>query len=256
MKSKSFSEITKFNENHDERGRFAPKNGGSASSGGFTPAKTIEEAQEYATKHLGMDYADYDNCNGDMKSINMINEQITKVYEKYPELKDQVHCIESPMSGLDNAIMAVGPDTFGLGNAFTIGSKMNEGYSEAKKMYDENVEYGFHPKGTTLESAVWHEFGHVYEFKTVGDSSVYLDDGSYKWIDEARENQTAHVFQNSISKYATISRQEAFAEAFAEYNTSRTCRFEAVKLMQAAGVSKKPSYSAEEEEMLRQLGII
>lgn len=36
MKAKSFSEITKFNENHDERGRFAPKNGGSSSSGGIS----------------------------------------------------------------------------------------------------------------------------------------------------------------------------------------------------------------------------
>lgn len=247
--AKSFSDIMKFNQNHDNLGRFSSGNGGAAASGEFVPAKTVEEAQDYAVKHLGMDYADYDNCNGDMKTVNMINEQITKVYDKYPDLKGKVHCIESQMNGLDNAMFAVGPDTFNEGNAFKIGFQMNKGYSEIEKTYQENVEAGFHPKGTTLESAVWHEFGHVYEFENKNGYSG-------RWLDEARGNQDAHVFQNSISQYATKNPQETFAEAFAEYHTSKTCRPESVKMMQAAGVSKKPSYSKAEEEMLRAMGII
>ena len=249
--AKSFSDILKYNQWHGKDGRFTSGPGGGAGAAGFTPAKTIEEAQEYAIKHLGMDYADYDNCNNDIKTINMINEQITKIYEKYPDLKGAIHCIESPTTGLDNSIMAVGPDTFDEGNAFKIGFQMNKGYSEMQKTYQENVDAGFHPKGTTLESAIWHEFGHVYELENSKPGS-----GPVQWIDEARGNKDFHVYQNSISGYATKNAHETFAEAFAEYNTSKFCRPEANRLMKAAGVVKKPSYSKEEEERLRLMGII
>lgn len=251
-----FSDVLKYNPNHDELGRFSSGSGGAASaSGGFVPAKTMDEAKIFADKHLGIGYANYSNCGDDMKTVNMINKQIYDVYEKYPELKGSISEITSRQTS-EGELFSANHDFTGR-KTLNIGTDCKKGYDELKKSYEDNVENGFHPKGTTIESAVWHEFGHIYEYEhTNTNEQLNNREMSKQWIDEARGNTDTHVFQNSISTYATKNTSETFAEAFAEYNTSKTCRPEASKLMQSSGVAEKPQYSADEEEMLRMLGII
>lgn len=250
--AKSFFDIFKYNHNHDELGRFCSGSGGGGASGGFTPAKTIEEAKIFADKQLKIQYANYSNCGDDIETINMINKQIYDIYEKYPELKGTISEITSKQTR-QGELFSANQDFAGT-RTLNIGTPCKEGYTELKKTYEENVESGFHPKGTTIESAIWHEFGHFYEYQHTEIDGY--GETSKKWIDKARGNVDSNVFSNSISIYATKNSRETFAEAFAEYHTSKTCRPEAIKLMEAAGVIKKPQYSAEEEEMLRMLGII
>lgn len=242
---KTFSEILKFNENHDNLGRFSSGSGGASSGGGFTPAKTIDEAKQYATKSLGMSLVDYSNCGGDVKTANMINEQITKIYEKYPDLKGSVEQITSS-STRDSVILDAHLDGVSGIQSINIGTGCQKGYEEMKKKYEDGVNQGFNPKGTTIESAIWHEYGHIYEYEHT-DSYEKLSnrETSKQWLDEAREGQDAHAFSGNISVYAQKNSSEAFAEAFAEYNTSKTCRPEAVKMMEASGVYK-PEYSQQD----------
>lgn len=240
-----FIDLLKFNPNHDELGRFAPSSGGSAANGGFVPAKTMDEAKLYAVKNLGMSHVDYSNCGGDVKTANMINEEITKIYEKHPELKGSVEQITSNPTK-EGVLFAAHLEGISGIQSINVGNGCQKGYDEMKKSYEECVKDGFHPKGTTIESAIWHEFGHIYEYEhTDTYEKLGNREMSKQWIDEARGTTDAHVFQNSISGYAAKNTSEAFAEAFAEYNTSKTCRPEAVRLMEAAGVYK-PSYSQQD----------
>lgn len=242
---KTFSEILKFNENHDNLGRFSTGSGGASSGGGFKPAKTMDEAKQYAAKNLGMSLVDYSNCGGDVKTANMINEQITKIYQKYPDLKGSVEQITSS-STRDSVILDAHLDGVSGIQSINIGTGCQKGYEEMKKKYEDGVNQGFNPKGTTIESAIWHEYGHIYEYEHT-DSYEKLSnrETSKQWLDEAREGQDAHAFSGNISVYAQKNSSEAFAEAFAEYNTSKTCRPEAVKLMEASGVYK-PEYSQQD----------
>lgn len=53
----------------------------------FTPAKTIPEANKYATETLGIEYADYKGLHVDV--ANGWNEGLTANFDKFPELKNQ-----------------------------------------------------------------------------------------------------------------------------------------------------------------------
>lgn len=239
------TKIEKFNPNHDNLGRFSSGNGGAAASGGFVPAKTMDEAKQYAVKNLGMSYVDYSNCGSDIKTANMINEEITKIYDKYPELKGSVEQITSNPTN-DGVLFASHIDGLSGMQSINIGTGCQKGYEEMKKSYEENVDSGFHPKNTTIESAIWHEYGHIYEYDhTDSYEKLRNRESSKQWMNEAREGQDAHVFSGNISIYAQKNSSEAFAEAFAEFNTSKTCRPEARKLMEASGVYK-PEYSQQD----------
>ena len=53
----------------------------------FTPAKTIKEANQYATETLGIGYADYKGLH--VEVANGWNEGLSTNFAKFPELKDQ-----------------------------------------------------------------------------------------------------------------------------------------------------------------------
>ncbi|MDF2873339.1 MAG: hypothetical protein K0R22_22 [Sporomusa sp.] len=53
----------------------------------FTPAKTIQEANQYATETLGIEYADYKGLHVDV--ANGWNEGLAANFAKFPELKQQ-----------------------------------------------------------------------------------------------------------------------------------------------------------------------
>lgn len=260
---KTFSEILKFNDKHDPKtGRFAPKNGGGASSSGvaFTPAGTIAEAREYAKTKLGFSgtvdysYSYIDQKEGrqvcgtlDIDTVNQINKTITEIQDQYPELNGYVKnlvCANYPggyakivHSGYDaTASLAIGAQAY------------KNGFESVNKSYKEDVDIGYHPKGTDGSAILWHEYGHAYAATknkaALGSqattpniiSAIQNSTAETGWLNSAANKLSADPasYGNNISRYATMNHSELFAEAFAAQNTGNGTKWTKA-IMEAAG---------------------
>ena len=105
---------------------------------------------------------------------------------------------------------------------------VNETYFNSKamnKVYDESVKTGFHPKRgnkTGLEAVASHEMGHFITSQVatkLGMSSSDFEKASGKILDQAKKKagySKAYDMAKKISGYATHSKAEAVAEAFAD----------------------------------------
>jgi GH24 family phage-related lysozyme (muramidase) len=283
-------EVNKFNPYHDNLGRFTSGNGGNVSfftvqtkdpskqhwadnaiarekgkagagvsqnTNKYTPAKTVEEAAEYAKTQLGFKTVNYGKA--DIDTVNMINEQITNIYEQYPEMKGAVRHIENyPKPGV---YAAASMDSTG-DMSFHVGASMQKGYKAAQEGYENDVKSKFHPPDTDAKAIIWHEFGHLYAYTQAKKASgLGAADIKSPWnydmsnAQAARKNktfekevlrnaskelkQTQKVTKENISIYATKKVSETFAEAFAEYHCSSNPRKECVAMMKAAGITKK-----------------
>lgn len=279
--------VEKFNPNHDNLGRFSTADGAtfftiqtkdpkkqymadmaiarqkmkqeqtSVSNNGFMPAKTIDEAANYATKELGFKSVNYGKA--DIKTVNMINEQITEIYKQYPEMKGAVKYIENYQS--QNAFAAASMDMNG-NMSLHVGGSMQHGYDNTVESYKKGVESGFHPANTDEKAIVWHEFGHLYAYaqakKANGleasevrgffdnqmsnalaakKSRTFEKEVLRKASKELKQTQTAT--KGNISIYATKKVSETFAEAFAEYHCSPNPRKDCIAMMKAAGITTK-----------------
>lgn len=276
-------EIEKFNPYHGRDGRFATASGAASftykpgqgrmydnaiarekermaaldtAGGNFTPAKTREEASRYAVEQLGFKRADY-GTKIDIEAVNHINEQITRVQQKYPEVKGAVEDLDI----VNRAHVYAQVVTFRTGNmTLEIGSELyGRGMDSIKKGYQKDVESGFHPTGTSAEAIIWHEYGHVLanisskkELSARADEVFSYNDwikrDSYyqdrknkvqekEWLRVAAKNlkTTQKEIKQGISGYAEKNAAETFAEAFAEYHCSNSPRKEAVAMVEASG---------------------
>lgn len=93
------------------------------------------------------------------------------------------------------------------------------------KNYDQSVKDGFHPSRgnkTGLEAVASHEMGHFLTSKVatkLGMSSADFDKASGKILEQAKKKagyKKAYDMASKISGYATHSKSEAVAEAFAD----------------------------------------
>lgn len=275
-------EIEKFNPYHGRDGRFATAGGATsftykpgasrahdlaiqrekertaamaaAAKPKFTPAKTKKEAVQYAKDNLGFMRVSYGTKLG-MDAINLINEEITNVQAKYPEVKGAVHELKTTTArGVYAQIRYSGLG----GMTFEVGSNQFGGRLDmVKERYKRDVESGFHPKGTEANSIIHHEYGHVLECistkKSLGygpsDTLRFEDNRPFvaemrlsqqtsgQWIQQAaKECNTTNIgVMKRISRYAMKNTRETFAEAFAEYQCSENPRPEAVAMVKASG---------------------
>lgn len=221
---------------------------------GFKPAKTKDEAVEYAKKNLKMESADYGNL--DIDTINHINKEITAIQKRYPELSN-VQKIE--MDKRQGVYAAAGTGMSGR-NTFYIGSNhYGKGEEHLKDRYQKDVDSGYHPEGTDYKAIIWHEYGHMFAYtkcKTelgfaANETLGFFDGSDYvKGIkgrtyekgvlrDAAKSLKiTQKEFKSRISRYAEKNPAETFAEAFAEYHCSKNPRPECIAMMKAAGIAK------------------
>lgn len=287
--AKTFSElledIEKFNPYHDSRGRFT--SAGTAASftyapgkskahdlaiarekernaagmvanpkeeKGFKPAATKEEAIEYAKNKLNMSSVDYGNI--DIDTINHINEEITKIYEKYPELSESVRAIGLETRANTYASAEVnrsGRCRLNIGQAH-----YGKGLETVKEKYQMDVDAGFHPTNTDYKAIIWHEYGHMLaytHYKTqmgfsAKDSLGFYDGADFFKSVNGRSYEKSAIrdaakslkitqteLKSRISRYAEKNPAETFAEAFAEFNTSTSPRPECIAMMKAAGIT-------------------
>lgn len=222
---------------------------------GFKPAKTKKEAIEYAKNNLNIPLASYGNC--DIDTINHINQEITAIQKKYPQLKDAVQSID--IDNRTGIFAAAGTSTSGR-CTFYIGHKQYaKGIESLEKSYQSDVDSGFHPKNTDYKSIIWHEYGHIYAYTQYKaqmgfkpkDILGFMDGFDYSANVKSRSFEKAAVrdaakslkitqkeLKSRISRYAEKNPAETFAEAFAEFNNSPNPRPECIALMKAAGIFK------------------
>ena len=245
-------ELKKGNPYHDRLGRFTSAGGGTAVSG-FTPAKTIEEAREYAKTALCFSRVDYSYSYIDQKTIrqemgtldidtvNHINKTITDIQERYPELKGYVKNLECTDRNVYAQAVFSGRDG---SCSLQIGAKSyKDGVKSVYEDWKGDVEFGYHPKGTDGGAVLWHEYGHVYagreNLSHGGLNSIRNSKAEADWKNEAavKLNVAPDSIGSKVSRYATSSDYELFAEAFAAHNTGNGNRYTKA-LIDAAGADR------------------
>ena len=221
----------------------------------FTPAKTREEAMDYAKNKLGIGYADYGKL--DIETINHINQEISEIQKKYPELKESVSNIA--IDNRNGVYAAAGTGYSGKNTLYIGQTHYGKGIEHLKQNYQSDVDSGFHPTNTDYKSIIWHEYGHILaysHYKTdmgfkAKDSLGYYDGVEYAKKVRSRSYEKAVLrdaakslkitqkeFKSRISRYAEKNPAETFAEAFAEFNNSPNPRPECIAMMKAAGIFK------------------
>lgn len=276
-------EIEKFNPYHGKDGRFTTA--GAATSFTYKPGqgkmydnaiarekeriaaienkqkekpKTVEEAQDYAVKNLGFEFADYGSL--DVETANHINDTVAKIQQRFPELKGTVKGVEPITRGSALAHMAVYTNLPANGvpkQRLGIGKEYQKGLKHMEEINKRDVQSGFHPKGAEdISSNIWHEYGHAFANLKSGqkiaakepDNTYWRADTfhndrkghklEHEWIAQAAKSKkmTQKAFKGSISRYATKNDGEAFAEAFSEFFVSPNPRPECIALMKVAGV--------------------
>ena len=223
----------------------------------FTPAKTIDEAIEYAKNVLGFNVVKYGKTDVDI--ANIINKTIGEIQEKYPQINvDRI--VESPKNA--RYFLAMEKTNYMIGEGVTagtldLGSFEWKSLDSLKKEIIEDIQSGNGVGNIDkpLESIIWHEYGHQYATILEAKAFPNIDEDFGKYIGnymgkrhyykgivkEAKKvaKSEGWIFNTrNISKYASKNESEAFAEAFADININKKPSKESVLLMKIAGILK------------------
>lgn len=223
----------------------------------FTPAKTIDEAIEYAKNVLGFNVVKYGKTDVDI--ANIINKTIGEIQEKYPQINvDRI--VESPKNA--RYFLAMEKTNYMIGEGVTagtldLGSFEWKSLDSLKKDIIEDIQSGNGVGNIDkpLESIIWHEYGHQYATILEAKAFPNIDEDFGKYIGnymgkrhyykgivkEAKKvaKSEGWIFNTrNISKYASKNESEAFAEAFADININKKPSKESVLLMKIAGILK------------------
>lgn len=252
-------EVRKANPYHDERGRFTTASGAVAggTASGFKPASTIEEAREYAKTQLGFSgIVDYGYSYIDQKTVrqvsgtldidtvNHINGTIADIQSRYPELKGYVTNMVCENTRTYATLLHSGRD----GSAtLQIGAKAyKDGHKVVEENWAEDVELGYHPKGTDASSIFWHEYGHAYAAMANAKTgnkmrAIQNSTSETQWKEAAAKKlgTDSSTYGNNVSRYASVNDGELFAEAFAAYNTSNVSNEWVNAIVEAAGADRR-----------------
>lgn len=194
--------------------------------------------------------ADLTGC--DLESAKSIAASYQQVFEKYPKLKGRLDPPDAQPYGMkdntyawcyirDNGKVQVNPNKYGS-------------WQSIARSYESDVRSNWHPKGTTAESIVTHEIGHAIDGLLAREKVLggITSSGEYRYassslkttimkraakLDPDLEGLMAmdkqwggsEAVSTYVSRYATKSPQEWFAECFAEYITSADPRVVALE---------------------------
>lgn len=247
-------EIDKMNDRHDPKtGRFTFKPGSEAA---FVPAKTTHEAVLYATQKLGFYDVDYGNM--DLETINHVNLEITRIQEKYPEVRGAVQYLDvyeendayaCTVLDSSNGTMAIELSRHDFGN----------GIAYLKEKYERDAAIEQVPRNTDFRAIIWHEYGHVIA-NIIRKKSVGLGSSEFKvgfnpqlvtslktlartqfpyqeWVLGAMDALALSMdgLARGVSENAKNSVGELFADSFAEVNVAPAPRKEAVTVVRKSG---------------------
>lgn len=187
----------------------------------FKKAKDINEANDWAKKHLPVNHVDFKRL--DIDYVNDINEQLYHLNRLIPEVKynnlgsstfinkrmKEVGYSTGNLKGV-NAFQF--SDDTEIGNGIGFNTTYGKDYNIIKKNLLDSEKIGFSPKGIKdPKYIVSHEYGHMLD--------DYLRDKDKEFSNEVMEIYRKHKpdISNEVSKYASYNNSEFFAESFASY---------------------------------------
>lgn len=226
---------------------------------GIGMAKSVDEVNKilnsaglWYTNRAGVTTkADLTGC--DLDSAKSIAAAYEQVFSKYPQLKGQLGAPNAHPVNMDKNTYAW---CWINGNgSVQVNPKHYSDWQSLVKQYEHDVIINYHPKGTTAESIVTHEIGHAidgllaregilggrtasgeYRYASSSLKSVVMKRASQRdaeiakywnakdWSGKADKYWQSSAIAKNVSRYATKSNQEWFAECFAEYITSANPR--------------------------------
>ena len=141
-----------------------------------------------------------------------------QVYDKYPQLK---------YGGLQIGKLAerTYANSFSYSNVVTLNKDKYSDLKELEKSYANTVEKKFHPQGTDYNSIITHELGHGlldYITKKTGKTGYEIREQVLKKLKIKQKDVKEYLSEYAMKKPRMA--HEFFAEAFAEYMTSKNPR--------------------------------
>lgn len=165
---------------------------------GFTELSDISEYPETLQKHI------YDNYK--------------QVYDKYPQIRYggiQKYNLSSHTYAQNTSVK----------NRVVLNSSFYDDLNKLKESYERTVKSQFHPQGTDYNSIIVHELGHAlleYITKKTGKTGAEIREKVLKKLKIKQKDVKEHLSEYAM--YKPRIAHEFFAEAFAEYMTSKNPR--------------------------------
>lgn len=197
---------------------------------GFAPAKTIQEAKQYAENELGVGGAiAYTEKNFNLEVANAMNKAIYDISKEFGEIELN-YIMMLPPKMRAYAAYSSGSKAIGLNKA----AKTKTAIAKMAKEAQEQYSVGFWSGYSELHS-IYHELGHAIQHK-ICDSDPAIanrieilykrtfkeilgNDINYNWrLDKSLENSQA-VKNAGFSYYGLRNSGEFIAEAIAQYYT-------------------------------------
>lgn len=197
----------------------------------FKTAKTHDDLITIAKDRWKVKTFDDSFKDLDFETMKGTFAEMDKVYERFPELKGTVHKYSAGESGWAATAKTEKGSIMSF-NGSSYGKNGIEGY---KKDYADSVISHFHPKGTNYYSTGVHELGHSVEAIIIDKLEYHPSLAIEVWNDcemaqgiiseackLAKKTPLGKGLRNAdlirqISRYATYSKSETMAEAFADY---------------------------------------
>jgi hypothetical protein len=184
-----------------------PKVDLAASAPAFVPAKTVKEAEEYATKTLGVKGINIEVGNESLDAINRVNAGLLRLKSSGEDLSGLKISIKDEKSHHAGRYLhfkgelSINPKRYGRTNA------------EIKEFAEKNFRTGYLSTGD-IDGIVIHEYGHR---KHALHNKELRDAAREKKIPQAKKN----ILKRNVSRYSGTNPSEMVAEVFAGLSTGK-----------------------------------
>ena len=210
--------LKKEKEAEEERKRKEAER--SARKYGNTEFTTKNQVISHLKKHCGFEKVSLSGLDLDMASV--IGNVLGAVFDQFPQMKGKV--AEFKPTDSDGAYASITTYSNRVTGkiskmVFSFNGKMCPNTKTAERLYLRDLASGFHPANTSYKDILVHECGHVLDNVTGGEK--YGQDLVNNLFEQAQKNlgYTNAQMTNQVmhvSKYATQSKKELWAEAFAD----------------------------------------
>jgi hypothetical protein len=198
--------------------------------------ESLTEAEDYARENLGIDRVDFEHF--DQRTANDVNATLEVLQDKYPEvggldylgtIQVRNQDIKAERPDLVPGLEEREPDLLQLPTDGTVaaalhgvegfdGIALNDTWSGSyedsnEAMARDEAQHGSAEGTGSMSGVVAHEFGHLVENHLEATGRF----GEVEAEIDALRSKGVEAVKSEISNYAWKSRQELFAEVFAEY---------------------------------------